>query len=404
MSSDSTGPSRIVSLDQFRGYTVAGMFLVNFLGSFVACPRILKHTHDYCSYADTIMPQFLFAVGFAFRLTFERRVQREGTAAAYLRVVHRLLGLALLSLVVYVHSPVARSWSDLRTMWPTDVLVPVLKREWFQTLMHIAVTTLWILPVIRASASVRILYATASAAAHVALSAWFNFGWVNTAPRGIDGGPLGFLSWSIAAIAGTIACDVVVSAKQNAPARRLAILGAILMVFGYVLSCGTRLYDRPAEVALILNSAHLRNARDPRLADDGVIPNQSRWQHRAATSLLAEPPFVPPPPSRAWNYWMMSQRAGSISYVTFAAGFALAVFSAFYVACDVWGWRSSVFQTLGVNALAGYVLHGLVDGCISAFAPNDSPSWWMWTTCALFLWICWLFLKSLEKSGIFFRL
>ena len=69
---------RIVSLDQFRGYTVAGMFLVNFLGSYAAVPYILKHHHDYCSYADTIMPHFLFAVGFAFRLTFERRVQREG--------------------------------------------------------------------------------------------------------------------------------------------------------------------------------------------------------------------------------------------------------------------------------------------------------------------------------------
>ena len=29
---------RIESLDQFRGYTVAGMFVVNFLGSFDATP------------------------------------------------------------------------------------------------------------------------------------------------------------------------------------------------------------------------------------------------------------------------------------------------------------------------------------------------------------------------------
>src|SRR5438309_3576453 len=34
-----------------------------------------------------------------------------------------------------------------------------------------------------------------SAAAHVGLSAWFNFEWVNTSPNGIDGGPLGFLTW-----------------------------------------------------------------------------------------------------------------------------------------------------------------------------------------------------------------
>src|SRR5208283_2501206 len=67
--------SRIVSLDQFRGYTVAGMLLVNFIGEFQAVGAIWKHHNTYCSYADTIMPQFFFAVGFALRLTFLRRLK-----------------------------------------------------------------------------------------------------------------------------------------------------------------------------------------------------------------------------------------------------------------------------------------------------------------------------------------
>ena len=62
--------NRIASLDEFRGYTVAGMLLVNFIGGFVVVPAIFKHHNTYCSYADTIMPQFFFEVGFAFRLTF----------------------------------------------------------------------------------------------------------------------------------------------------------------------------------------------------------------------------------------------------------------------------------------------------------------------------------------------
>ena len=64
-------PERLQSLDQFRGYTVAGMWLVNFVGGYAAMPQILKHTHDYCSYADTIMPHFLFAAGFALRAVVE---------------------------------------------------------------------------------------------------------------------------------------------------------------------------------------------------------------------------------------------------------------------------------------------------------------------------------------------
>ena len=40
-------------------------------------PAILKHHNTYCSYADTIMPQFFFAVGFAYRLTFLRGSRRR---------------------------------------------------------------------------------------------------------------------------------------------------------------------------------------------------------------------------------------------------------------------------------------------------------------------------------------
>jgi predicted acyltransferase len=93
--------TRIASLDQFRGYTVAGMFLVNFLGAFAVTPMLLKHHNTFFSYADTIMPQFFFAVGFAFRLTFGRREQTQGLAAAYGHAARRLLGLALVALVVY---------------------------------------------------------------------------------------------------------------------------------------------------------------------------------------------------------------------------------------------------------------------------------------------------------------
>ena len=55
------------------------------------------------------------------------------------------------------------------------------KRDWFQTLMHIAVTSLWILPVIRLKPIWRILYMIASALLHLWLSDRFNFYWVNGA-------------------------------------------------------------------------------------------------------------------------------------------------------------------------------------------------------------------------------
>ena len=87
MSSTVSPKVRLTSLDQFRGYTMFGMLLVNFLGGYAVCPRILKHTHDYCSYADTIMPQFLFAAGFAMRLSLGKRLEARWSRLSGTRLV-----------------------------------------------------------------------------------------------------------------------------------------------------------------------------------------------------------------------------------------------------------------------------------------------------------------------------
>ncbi|MCA9020714.1 MAG: DUF1624 domain-containing protein, partial [Planctomycetaceae bacterium] len=283
---------RIVSLDQFRGYTVAGMFLVNYMGFFVVCPVVLKHHNTYCSYADTIMPHFMFAVGFAFRLTFGRRVQTEGTASAYMRVVRRLLGLVLVSLIIYRVSPIAQTWNELKSIGVWDAIAGPLKRNWFQTLMHIAVTSLWIAPVIRARASIRIAYMIFSAAAHVVLSYYFYFTWVNSPPNGIDGGPLGFLTWSIPAIIGTLACDWIVEADGLPRIRPFVFWSVVLMLLGWGISCGTRFYDVP--VADQTNPA----IQKQKLATYPVIPDEAQFKAKAGepfSAYLAEPPFVKPP-------------------------------------------------------------------------------------------------------------
>jgi predicted acyltransferase len=395
MTNPSPGP-RLVSLDQYRGYTVAGMFLVNFLGGFAVTPAILRHHNTYCSYADTIMPQFLFAVGFAFRLTFGRRARTQGLAAAYRRVGRRLAGLALLAVVLYTLGA-ARSWGRLAEAGLWGALGELAKRHWFQTLLHIAVTSLWILPVIRAGAAVRIAYLVGSAVAHLVLSHAFNFTWVNSPPQGIDGGPLGFLTWAIPALVGTLACDAVVGAAPGARPGPLLAWAVGLMVVGYGLSCGTRFYDVPV------------TASDPppaKLADSPVLPSPGCIYGRDLTALLAEPPFMPPPGpgQRQWNYWMMSQRSGTVSYLTFAAGFALAVFVLFQVGCDRFGWRLGLFRTLGTNALAAYILGGMVEMAIKPCVPRDAPAWQVAAAFALFFGCAYLLVRFLQQQGLLLRL
>ncbi len=404
-----TQTERLVSLDQFRGYTVVGMLLVNYFGGYAAWPQVLKHSNDYCSYADTIMPQFLFAVGFALRLTFGRRMQAQGSSAVYARMIRRLLGLVLIALVVYNVSPRAASWEQLKELGFWQVISEPLKRQWFQTLMHIAVTSLWLLPVVHRPARVRIAWMIGSAIAHVLLSYWFNFAWTNTAPNAIDGGPLGFLTWCIPAIVGTLACDYFVQPRDSQPALPAnsrntfpAIVAAFgLMTCGYVASCATRLYDVP--------KAQQDELAKIKLADDPVLPKFERVQSKLAnlrfTELFAEPPFFKPPRDqvRKWNYWMMSQRAGTLTYLTFSAGFSLFVFVLFYLACDVHKLHLPLFKTFGTNALVAYILHSMVDAAVQPFFPKDSPAWFACTGLAIFFLITWLFVKQLEKQGVYLR-
>jgi predicted acyltransferase len=403
---DSPATRRLASLDQFRGYTVAGMLLVNFLGSYVACPRILKHTNDYVSYADTIMPQFLFAVGFAMRLSIGRRLATEGGVGVYLRMVRRLLGLVLVALVVYTVGKRAESWDGLVAIGVWGSIAEPLKRDWFQTLTHIAVTSLWLLPIIHRGATARILWMIGSGIAHVGLSYGFNFAWVNAPPAGIDGGPLGFLTWTIPAVVGTLACDVFVRPRYelrlHSPViRRVAFAAVLLMGLGYTFSCGTRFYDVYPTSAVAVDGS--------KLADDPVIPPADLVRARLSTadvsSLLAEPPFVPPPgiDQRRWNYWMMSQRGGTLSYLTFSAGFSLLVYLGFFIACDLWGWRLSFFQTFGTNALLAYVLHDMVSDAVRPFIPKDAPAWYVLGGLIVFFLITWSIVRHFEKQSIYLR-
>jgi predicted acyltransferase len=389
---------RLTSLDQFRGYTVAGMFLVNYLGSFAVTPEVLKHHNTYCSYADTIMPQFLFAVGFAFRLTFGRRVARDGARTAYWRATRRIAGLVVLSLVLYTLGDIGPTWHRLTEGDAWAALGELFKRQWFQTLLHIAVTSLWILPVIRSGAAVRAAFLLASAAGHLALSAWFNFAWVNTSPNGIDGGPLGFLTWTIPAMVGTFACDAVVR-KDGGP-RSATMWGwaFALMLVGYVMSCGTRLYDT--------DRYGVPEFPPPsKLAASPLLPPRAAFVERLfPRQYLAEPPFVPPPRQRQWNYWMMSQRSGSVSYLTFAAGFSLAVFVMFYLACDRHGWQIGVFRTLGTNALAGYVLHGALEEAVKPWIPRDAGWWHVAAGFGITFGVTFLVLWLMERKKIFIRM
>lgn len=397
-------PDRLISLDQFRGATMLGMLVVNFLGGYAACPRLLRHTHDYCSIADVIMPQFLFAAGFSLRLMLVLRLERDGRVP-WQRLIRRVLALAAIAVIWYSISDITGLISQLRTEPLREVLLVCGKRQWFQTLLHIAATTLWIIPVMLCSIRTRLVFAIGSALLHVVLSWGFNFDWVHAAPRAIDGGPLGFLSWCLPALAGSWACDVVRRAQavgQSAAIARLIGGGCVLSLVGWLLCQPTVLYD----VAVSASSAAAAAAAPlspPQLAPDAVIPQA--WRSAAWHGQFAEPPFVPPPPpqQRQWNYWMMTQRACSISYTTFTAGLSCLVFALFYAGCDLAHRQSALLRTLGTNSLAAYILHDVAGWCISPFLSRDASLTVVLAGLALFTAVTVGACRLLERGGWYLR-
>jgi predicted acyltransferase len=94
--------TRLVSLDVFRGITIAGMVLVNNPGTWEHIYWPLQHArwHGWTP-TDLVFPFFLFIVGVAIPLAFGRRIESGGSKRdLYLKIVKRTLIIFAIGLVL----------------------------------------------------------------------------------------------------------------------------------------------------------------------------------------------------------------------------------------------------------------------------------------------------------------
>ena len=206
-------PSRIASIDQFRGYAIAGMILVNFLGQFAAIPAQFKHHSTYMTYADTIAPVFIFVVGMGFRLSFMRRSAAKGPWRARWDAAKRYSILTIVGIVFY-----GGPWTVV----------------WWDALTDIGIAGLLAIPFIDKPRAVRVVAATAYLALYQALFTWAGYGaW--TMKHSIDGGPLGPLSWAFILLFGSLAYDAMAEKKTEKTFAHLLGWGLALCVAGLAL-------------------------------------------------------------------------------------------------------------------------------------------------------------------------
>ena len=95
------GHDRLVSLDAFRGMTIAGMILVNNPGSWGHIYPPLEHAEWHgLTPTDLVFPFFLFIVGIAISLALGKRAQEHKSKDVYPKIIRRcalmfLIGLGL---------------------------------------------------------------------------------------------------------------------------------------------------------------------------------------------------------------------------------------------------------------------------------------------------------------------
>ncbi|MFO0952267.1 MAG: heparan-alpha-glucosaminide N-acetyltransferase domain-containing protein [Isosphaeraceae bacterium] len=397
---------RIVSMDQFRGYTVAGMCVVNFLGGLAAIHPFFKHNNNYFSYADTIMPSFMFAVGFSFRLTAKKRMEQGGMSAVYRKTIVRGLGLVLFSLMMYGFGETFKKFDDYTTKSVWEFLVGLVKANLWETLGVIGVAQILVLPFIGASSRVRLLTALAFWGVHVAITYFFNWDFVYGRPNALDrllgtegstawdGGCFGLMMWGSLMLLGSLAYDATSAHRPGPASARLVGWGVVLMAVGYVLSC----------LSLLFVGEPVDSRRG--LPESPVLPPLAKISGRPLDTMLAEPPFVQPPPpkERPINYWMMNKKIVSLPFVLSSGGFAMIVYGLFVLACDAGSLRVGLFRTFGQNALAAYLLHHLVEEQTLTLVPKDSPLWWCLVGLAFFYVVTYTFVRYLEKQGIYVKL
>jgi len=218
-----TGTGRIASLDQFRGWAISAMILVNYLGHYNSMPEAFRHHREGMTFADIVVPAFLFAVGIGYRLTFLRRMQSVGIWSARWAAVRRYVTLIIVGYLVYgVDYGEPHFWAELN--W-----------NFWDALVDIGFAGLLALPFIERGPATRLCVGLLYCGIFQGLYDFAGYGeWVRG--NSIDGGPLGPLTQAFPLLLGTVAYDLLALRDRKRFIAGALVLGIVCAAVGYGLS------------------------------------------------------------------------------------------------------------------------------------------------------------------------
>ena len=310
---------RLISLDAFRGATIASMILVNDPGSWQAVyPPLLHSEWHGWTFTDTVYPFFMWMVGLSLTLSFERRIARgDDRKRLLMHAVRR-------SILIFVIGLFLSSFPhfDLATLRIPGVL------------QRIAVCYL--------IASIIFLFTNSVRSRIAWIVGLFAVYWILM--MNVGGGVLD-LNGNFAQKVDQmfLSGHMWHETKTWDPEGIVSTLPAIATVlFG------------------ILAGQVLRARMTPE--------RKTAWMFFAGNCLIFAGLVI--------SIWMpINKKLWTVSFATFMAGLAWVVFAAWYWFADVQGWRSRrPFIIYGMNAIVIYALSAILADILAITGAQT----WLW--------------------------
>ncbi|MBS1792326.1 MAG: DUF5009 domain-containing protein [Acidobacteria bacterium] len=308
-------PARMLSLDVFRGMTIAAMILVNNPGTWDAIRPPLEHAEWHgTTPTDLIFPFFLFIVGVSIALSLGRLADGGGVRwKIYFKIAKRALlifGVGLFLEVFPFYNPWKAAWFDPATVRISGVL------------QRIAVCYL------------------------VAAVVFLTTNWKKQA---VIAGALLLVYWALMTLVDVPGCAV--TSINDQACNLSAYLDRLILTEPHIWN-QSKVYDPEGLLSTLpaiatalagaLTGTWLRTRRDEteKLAGIfffGVVLIAAGW---------------------IWSGWFpLNKKLWTSSYVVYTAGLALCFLGCCYWLVDLKGWRrwATPFVVFGTNAIALYI-------------------------------------------------
>lgn len=309
---------RLISLDAFRGFTIAGMILVNNPGSWQYIYPQLKHAewHGW-SFTDWIFPFFLWIVGVAMTFSFATRTAKGDTKSKLVLNVFRRSAIIFALGLFLTAFPFGVLWNHNLNL--ETIRIPgVLQRI---ALCYLISSVIYLYTSLRGQIITILL---------LFISYWLMMFYISVPELG---------------------------AGLFEKGKNFAAYIDSLVLSGHMWSA-TKTWDPEGIISTIpaiattlmgvLTGEYLHKSEHSKI-------EKSAWMFTSGSALLLIGAFL--------DMWMpINKNIWTVSYSVFMGGWALCIFSIFYFLIDAKGIKkwAHPFVVYGMNAIFVFVLSGIV--------------------------------------------